>query len=109
MARPGTGRVGRAGDCPRINASVWAGRYDGKVITTSDRCDWLPFLVFRTSSLEVQRFLIIVVDFSEQILSQYWPCQTLRDHKGIVPECFEDFAQDIGLFGVRSHAIHFSL
>ena len=59
------GRAGRASGCPRIiNASVWAGRYDGKGIATSNCRDWLSFLVFRAPSPGVQRFLITFVDFS---------------------------------------------
>ena len=61
----GTGRVGGAGGCPCIlNASIRASRYVGKRIATTHRCDWLPLLVFRVRSPGVQRFLIIVVDFS---------------------------------------------
>ena len=60
-----SGRAGRASGCPRIiNASVWAGRYDGKGIATSHCGDWLAFLGFRAPSPGVQRFLIIFVDFS---------------------------------------------
>jgi hypothetical protein len=37
------------------------------------------------------------------------PGQTLGDHKRIVAERSEDFAQHLGLVGVLCHAIHFSL
>ena len=66
----GSGRVGGAGGCPRIiNASVWDGRYDGKGIATSHRCDWLPFLVFdnvHRGAVNFIAWLGLALKFSEQ-------------------------------------------
>jgi hypothetical protein len=100
------GGIGHAGGCPNIgSASSHRIRYRGKsVVGVRNVVAFglnLRSRVFQRQHMQFRN--------GEVTVDQCWPCQTLRDDKGIVAERLKQFPQDFGLFCVAGHPVHFGL